>query len=116
MSVIVDITFRVMNRVTRSVTTTFAFAVFLMAAETHAFDFEVSPAKVTLDRNFAQTQLLVAATAAKGATTELSEDFTSRATFASSAPSVVTVSDEGRLLAINNGKATITVTVEGVAK
>lgn len=93
-----------------------AFAVSSIATPTHALDFRVSPEKVALDRNFAQVQLLVTATDASGATNDRSEDFTSRAAFVSSAPSVVSVLEAGRLLAVGNGKATITATVEGIVK
>lgn len=93
-----------------------AFVSVLAAAPAGAGDFRVSPPKVLLDQNFAQTQLLVTATDAAGATNERSEDFTTRATYASSAPAIALVTNAGRVLAVGNGPATITVTVDGVPK
>src|SRR5262249_20274479 len=66
------------------------------------------------DRNFEQAQLL--ATAAGSADSARAEDITTRATFVSSNPAVVSVSSTGRVLGVGNGDATITVTVEGVSK
>jgi hypothetical protein len=77
----------------------------LPATATRAADFQVDPAAVTLDGNFARAQLLVAARDAA--------DLTHQATYVSSNPQVVTVAPAGRLLAIGNGTATITVTAAG---
>ena len=68
-----------------------------------ALDFKISPAKVTFERNFEQAQLLVTATDTAGATSERSEDLTSKATFATSNAAVASVSPTGRLLGVGNG-------------
>lgn len=81
-----------------------------------AGEFVISPATVTLGRNFAQAQLLVTASDAAGATTVRSDDLTSRATYVSSDPAVVSVDATGRLLARSNGQTTVQVTVDGVSK
>ncbi len=95
-----------------------AIAVVRIALEQHAFalDFKVSPAKITLERNYEQAQLLVTATDASGATNDRSEDLTTRASFASSNPAIVSATADGRLLGIANGDAVVTVTVDGTAK
>ncbi|HTI50914.1 MAG TPA: DUF1549 domain-containing protein, partial [Planctomycetaceae bacterium] len=81
-----------------------------------AIDFQVSPAQVVFDRNFEQAQLLVTAVDANGAVTDRSEDLTTTATYLSSNPTIVSVSPAGRVLGLDNGDATITVTVEGVSR
>lgn len=96
----------------------FGTAVGLLALSQDAFalDFKVSPPKVVFERNFEQAQLLVTVTDPAGATTERSEDLTSRAAFVSSNAAVVSVTPAGRLLGIANGDAVVTVTVDGIAK
>ena len=81
-----------------------------------ALDFKISPAKVVFDRNFEQTQLLVTATDPAGVSNERSEDLTTRASFASSNPAVVSVTPGGRLLGLANGDAIVNVTVDGISK
>ncbi|HEY3967447.1 MAG TPA: DUF1549 domain-containing protein [Planctomycetaceae bacterium] len=81
-----------------------------------ALDFKISHSQVIFDRNFEQAQLLVTATDPAGVSNERSEDLTTRASFASSNPAVVSVSPSGRLLGLANGDAVINVTVEGVSK
>ena len=81
-----------------------------------ALNFNVSPANPVFDRNFEQVQLLVTATDPAGAATERSEDLTSRSSFTSSNPAIVTVTSGGRLLAVGNGDAIVTVTAEGSAR
>lgn len=93
-----------------------AVALVCHSADANAVDYQVSPAKVVLDQNFAQVQLLVTATDATGATQERSEDLTTRASFASSDPKIVSVTPAGRLLAVGNGQAVVSITIDGVAK
>jgi hypothetical protein len=69
------------------------------------------PPAVTLTGNFARAQLVVAA-----GTGERADDLTGVATFQSSDPKVVTVSPAGRLLAVGNGNAAVTITAGGLAK
>lgn len=86
-----------------------------LAASTAAGgEFEVTPAQVTLDRNFSQVQLLVSAGA--GQPTERSADLTQTATLVSSDANVVRVLPNNRLAAVANGTAQVTVSVEGVTK
>jgi hypothetical protein len=85
------------------------------AVAAHAADFQVEPAAVTLEGNFARAQLLVTARDAGGAVSERSADLTHQAAYASSDPHIVTVDAAGRLLAAGNGTATVTVTAAGVA-
>ena len=77
-------------------------------------DFQITPATVTLDGNFARAQLVVRERE-KGGVNEQSADRTHQARYVSSDPRIVTVSDTGLLLAQGNGSATITVSVDGVA-
>jgi len=88
----------------------------LSAAEAAPIDFQVTPAKVSLEGNFSQSQLLVIAADPAGATNERSDDLSPKAAFVSSDPQIVTVSSAGRLLAVANGTAVVTVTIDGVAK
>jgi len=81
-----------------------------------AGDFQIHPAKIALEGNFAQGQLLVRSVDAAGAVSEQSKDLTPSATFATSNPQVVTVSPTGALLAVGDGTATINVTSEGMTK
>jgi hypothetical protein len=94
----------------------FAGCLLAFCQNAFAVDFKVSPANVAFDRNFEQAQLLVTATDAAGAVNEHSEDLTSKATFASSSPAVVSVTAVGRLIGLANGDAIVTVTVDGVTK
>lgn len=81
-----------------------------------ARDFVVTPTGVTLSGNFAQSQLLVTASDAAGQTTDRSDDLTSRASYQSSHPAIAAVEPNGRISAVGNGEATITVTIEGTAR
>jgi hypothetical protein len=81
-----------------------------------ALDFQISPTKVVFERNFEKAQLLVTATDPGGVANARSEDLTTRASFTSSNPAVVSVSSAGRLLGLANGDAVINVTVEGISK
>ena len=77
--------------------------------------FTVAPTEVSLKGNFAQTQLLATA-AVSDRPAGYAEDFSSRATFASSNEAVVTVSPTGRLVPRGDGSAEITVAVGGDSK
>jgi hypothetical protein len=85
--------------------------VLIQTAAAGAAEFVVSPAKVSLEGTLERAQLAVTASDAAGAITSRSEDLTHAASYVSSDPNVVTVSPTGRLLAQNNGQATITVKV-----
>jgi hypothetical protein len=78
--------------------------------------FQVAPAAVTLDGNFARAQLVVTEQGVNGSINERSADLTHQARFVSSDPRIVTVSESGLLLARANGSATVTVRVAGVAR
>lgn len=78
-------------------------------------DFQVAPASVALDGNFARAQLVVSESQ-PGGVTERSPDLTQQATFASSNSRIVAVTGAGKLLAVSNGDAVITVTFAGVAR
>jgi VCBS repeat-containing protein len=78
-----------------------------------AESFQISPASVKLEGNFARQQLLVTASDDKGAFGERSADLTGKATYRSARPEVVTVSATGQLLAAGNGETVVTVTVAG---
>lgn len=75
-------------------------------------DLQVTPPTLTLEGNFVRVQLLVAA----GADKERAADLTHKALYQSSRPEVVTVSPTGRLLAMSNGEAIVTITAEGATK
>ncbi len=79
-----------------------------------ATDFQITPAVITLDGNFARAQLIVTEHAAHGAVNEHSTDLTHQAQYVSSDPRIVTVSDSGLLLAQGNGSAMVAVSVTGV--
>jgi hypothetical protein len=110
------------NRLLRSRTRTLwqalltCWSALAFLATAQAGEFQVAPAQVAFDRNFEQAQLIVTAVDSSGAVGERSEDLTGRASFASSNPAVVSVSAGGRLLAVGDGEATVTVAVDGVAK
>ncbi|MBO0697690.1 MAG: DUF1553 domain-containing protein [Zavarzinella sp.] len=72
----------------------------------------MSPSAVTLSGNYARAQLVVTALPAN----EHADDLTSQAIFQTSDPKVVSVNANGRLLAVGNGSATVTVTASGVSK
>jgi hypothetical protein len=76
----------------------------------------VRPAEVRLSGNFERAQLLVAEMEATAEPTDRSRDLTPEATFASSDPAVVTVDERGRLLAMGNGTAQVTITAAGASR
>ena len=73
--------------------------------------FRVEPAQVRLQSNLTRTQLVVRATGLSGETNDRSSDLTGRAVYGSSDPKIVRASETGRLLAVANGQAEISVTV-----
>lgn len=73
---------------------------------------EVLPAKVQLDGNFSRVQLVVRAIPEK-ASVESAKDLTHSATYKSSDAKIVTVSESGQLLAVENGEAVVSVTANG---
>jgi hypothetical protein len=79
-----------------------------------AADFQITPAAVTLDGNFARVQLIVTERSANGTINERSADLTHQVRYISSDPRIVTVSDSGLLLAQGNGSATVAVSVAGI--
>jgi hypothetical protein len=83
----------------------------LTGSASAAGPFQVAPAEVNLKGNFTRTQLLVSQTGTDGSVGMRSGDFTHQAKYASSDANVVTVTADGQLLAIGNGKATVAVTV-----
>jgi hypothetical protein len=78
--------------------------------------FQVAPAAVTLDGNFARAQLVVTEQGVNGSVNECSADLTHQARFVSSDPRIVTVNESGLLLARANGSATITLRIADVAR
>jgi len=89
-----------------------AVAVLLHAAAAQA-GFQLAPAELKLQGNFATAQILVTATAADGRTDERSADLTMNAAYRSANPQIAAVSDAGRVTAVGNGEAEILVTVSG---
>src|SRR5688572_10967553 len=79
-----------------------------LSASGWAAEIQVTPATAMLDGNFSRTQLVVTGTN--------SRDLTLIATYKISRPEVAAVSATGRLLAVGNGQAVVTVTADGVAK
>lgn len=77
--------------------------------------FRILPAEVTLQGNFARTQLQVLRPTGgpAGAVDDRSDDLTRAAKFESSNPGIVTVDATGRLLAVANGAAEVKVFAEG---
>ena len=96
-----------------------AFAVFVAhsaATDALAREFVVTPAQVALKGNLERAQLIVTASDAGGQITTRSEDLTRQAEYVSSAPNIVTVDANGRLLAVGNGQATVSVKVGDAVK
>jgi hypothetical protein len=77
-------------------------------------DFQITPPAVTLDGNFARTQLVVTQRSGNPSN-ERAADLTHRARYVSSDPRIVQVSETGLLLAGQNGSATISVRVAETA-
>ena len=70
----------------------------------------VTPAAVSLTGNFSEAQLLVAQASADANVDKRSKDLTQASTYLSSNDQIVAVSASGRMLAVGNGTATVTVT------
>lgn len=89
----------------------------LLAADWARADlkFEVIPAEIHLQEDFARTQLLVREAAAELAV-EQRADLTQQATFESSQPAIAMVTPTGQIVAGSNGDALITVTVDGQSR
>lgn len=73
--------------------------------------FHVEPARVSLRGNFARAQLVVRRGGASGGVTAGSEDLTTKASFESSDPRVARVESGGRIFAVGDGAATVTVSM-----
>ena len=71
----------------------------------------VEPARVSLRGNFARAQLVVRRGGASDGVTARSEDLTTKASFESSDPRVARVESGGRLFAVGDGEATVTVSM-----
>lgn len=82
-------------------------------AASAAVDFRIVPGSVELVGNFARAQLLVVALDGQGRVDEFSADLTHEAHYQSSRPEVVSVSKSGRLLAVADGQAKVTVLYGG---
>src|SRR5438105_3295265 len=78
--------------------------------------FVILPDQITLTGNFERGQLLAIGVAAGGRINERSDDLTTQATYRSSDPAVVTVNSSGQLLAVGDGEARITVTVNDASR
>ena len=78
--------------------------------------FQISSEKITLQGNFTRSQLQVTETGPKGNVTDRSVDLTTRAKYASSNPKVVHVDETGRMLAVGNGEAVVSVSVGKTTK
>ncbi|NQV26256.1 MAG: hypothetical protein HQ518_18030, partial [Rhodopirellula sp.] len=76
-----------------------------------AESFVVSPAEIRLNGNFERAQLLVTQADGAGNTSDQSADLTSAANYSTSEPSIVAVNEHGRLLAVGNGEAKVTIKV-----
>ena len=107
------------RRVSQLSVLSFLFTVGLLAVLESRADaadgpgFVIQPAQVELNGNFARAQLLVTEIGTDGKPNVRSNDLTEQATYAPSNPQVVTVDEAGRLLAVGNGEADVTVTVDG---
>jgi hypothetical protein len=91
-----------------------AFCACFVPVSYAAADFQITPAAVVLEGNFARAQLVVTERAANGVINERSPDLTHQARYVSSDPGIVSVNAGGLLLAQSNGSATIAVSVGDV--
>jgi len=76
-------------------------------------DFEIVPNRAKLVGNFAQAQLLVRDLQTASDDSARRADLTRKAVYGSTDPSVVTASPAGRITAVANGQAKVTVIFEG---
>ncbi|MCP3693466.1 MAG: DUF1549 domain-containing protein, partial [Planctomycetaceae bacterium] len=72
---------------------------------------QVTPTEVTLDGNFERAQLLVSRKDSAGQFSDRSVDATHEAKYVSANPGIVTVDDQGQLVARSNGEALVQVQV-----
>jgi hypothetical protein len=85
-------------------------------AAAQAGEFRVTPGSITLEGNFARTQLVVADADTKGNVSDRSTDQTIAAVYQSARPEIASVGKTGQVLAVANGETTISVTVAGTTK
>lgn len=78
--------------------------------------FQVTPAEITLQGNFARAQVVVTKLDESGKVTDRCEDLSSIATFSATDPKVFSVTPSGELLAVNNGTAKLIVAAAGASK
>jgi hypothetical protein len=78
--------------------------------------FQVTPADISLNGNYARLQVVVTKLGDDGTNSSHSEDLTSSASFSSSDPAVFTVTATGELLAVRDGSAKLTVTTKDVSR
>lgn len=89
----------------------------LQHATVYAGDtFQITPAEVALNGNFARAQIVVTKLDEGGQYSERSEDLTTAVTYVSSDPNIFVVSATGELLAVANGAARLTVTANGTSR
>jgi hypothetical protein len=81
-----------------------------------AAELAVTPESAILRRNLDQVQLVVTARSENGKIDERSDDLTTAAKFISSDSNIVKVTPAGRLLAVGNGRTTVTVSVIGATR
>lgn len=87
-----------------------AFATSAVFAKPGDAGFRVTPETVRMQGNLERTQLVVTATNAARQASDRSADLTHAVKYQSSNPGIATVSESGRVVAIGNGSATVTVT------
>ncbi|HVA46578.1 MAG TPA: DUF1549 and DUF1553 domain-containing protein [Pirellulales bacterium] len=78
-----------------------------------AATFDVEPASIQLEGNFARAQLVLTARNSDGTKSERSADVTPQASYTSTNPQVVSVLRPGFLLAVGDGEAAIQVSIGG---
>lgn len=78
--------------------------------------FQVTPAEIALQGNFARLQVVVTKSDDSGKITDRSDDLTATAVFSSTDSKVFSVTPSGELLAVNNGAAKLVVTIAGTNK
>jgi hypothetical protein len=84
--------------------------------------FQITPSEINLQGNFARTQVVITRldlasdAAGKVKLSDLSEDLTSAATFASSDPKIFSVDSSGLVTAVSDGTANLTVTAGGASR
>lgn len=76
--------------------------------------FVVTPPAVTLEGNFAQTQLVVSRADSTGKSSDRSADLTHSATYTCANPEIAQLDGTGRVLAVANGETVVRITSEDV--